>query len=221
MSDTTPSPSSNEQNMSSAIQEMRAGIQRVDAFTQMLADERRKSEEDSRKEAWMRYAALATALIALVAGYCMTQESGASGTAAKDLSEATYNQTQASDQWSFFQSKAQKLMLTELEITMKAAQPGTDPKELEALRAKVKRYESEREEIKKKAEDFEKQRDFFRKDAEAQTALANRIGQASQAFQISLAIGGLCLLSKKKTMFALTLLGSAYAIVKMVLALHG
>ena len=221
MSDLTPNTASNEQNMSSAILEMRAGIERVDAFTRLLAEERTKNEEKAKKDAWTKYAALAMALIALVAGYSMSKGAGASAKASKDLSEATYNQTKASDQWSFFQSKSQKLLLTELEISLKSAQPVPDEKVIESLKSKVKRYEKEREEIKAEAEKFEKTRDAFRKEAEELTTLSGKFGQVSQAFQISLAIGGLCLLSKKKPMFFLTLAAAAYAVVRLVMALQG
>jgi hypothetical protein len=210
---------SNEQDMQSAISEMRAGIGRVDAFTQLLADERTKNEEKAKQESWTKYAALSMALIALIAGYSMSKGSVCAGQAANDLSEATYNQTKASDQWSFFQSKAQKALVTELEISLKSAQPNPDKEAIDALKAKVKRYEKEREEIKATAEKYEKSRDDFRKDAETMTALSNKFGAASQGFQIALAIGGLCLLSKKKPMFAITLLGAAYGIVKLAIAL--
>jgi Domain of unknown function (DUF4337) len=204
---------SNEDSMRDAILEVRA-------FTKSVADDKAKAEAKARSESWTKYAALSTALIALVAGYAMSKGAACSGRVAKDLSEATYYQTQAADQWSFYEAKSQKGMLLETELHLRSALKLPEDAEHAKLEANVKRYEKEKAEIKEQADGFEKKRDAFRKDAEEQTALGAKFAQAAQMFQMALAIGGLCLLAKKRWLWFVTLGAAALAIYKLVLALQ-
>jgi DNA repair exonuclease SbcCD ATPase subunit len=211
MSETIPSPTiNNDQNMHEAIVEVRA-------FVQNQTEEKAKAEAQARQDRWTRFAALSMAFIALVAGYTMSKGGDCASRMGKDLSEATYNQTQASDQWSFYQAKAQKQLLTELEINMRSLAKA-DEASLAELKKKIARYDKEKAEIKAEAEKFEKLRNTFRADAEAMAALGARLGKAAQTFQIALAIGGLCLLSKKKWLWLVTLGVAAVATCFLVLA---
>jgi hypothetical protein len=212
MSDPNPDTDiNNDRNMHDAIVEVRA-------FVQNQTEEKAKAEAQARQEGWTRYAALSMAFIALIAGYTMSKGGDCASRMARDLSEATYNQTQASDQWSFYQAKAQKQLLTELEINLRS-QTKSDEAGTEDLRRKIARYDKEKAEIKTAAEKFENLRNTFRADAEAMAAMEAKFGKSAQTFQISLAIGGLCLLSKKKWLWHVTLGVSAIAAYFLLLAL--
>jgi hypothetical protein len=200
---------------------MRDAILEVRAFTQSVVDEKARAEAKARSEGWTKYAALSMALIALVAGYAMAKGGGCASRVSKDLSEATYNQTQASDQWSFFEAKSQKQMLLETELHLRDVVQDKDKAQRAGLEATVKRYDQEKAEIRAKAETFEAARNAFRKDAEEQTALGAKFALAAQTFQIALAIGGLCLLAKKRWLWYLTLGVSLVAVARLVLALRG
>jgi len=215
----------------SATNELRDSMKRVDAFMVELKNEKiRAAQEKAEAEAkakakeqadgWIKYAALAMLFITLTAGYCATRGGSCSGKASKELSEATYNQTKAGDQWSFFQSKSLKLALAESETNIRECFPNPDPNALKTLREKVKRYEKEREEIKAQAEAYEKTRDELRADAEIQTVKSAKFSRASQAFTLTLAVGALCLLLRKKPMVLAVVVGAAYSVVLMVLALR-
>ncbi len=204
----------NEENMRDAILEVRA-------FTESVKEEKAKAEAKAKSEGWTRYAALSMALIALVAGYSMTKGGACSSRVAKDLSEATYNQTQASDQWSFYEAKSQKGMLLETELHLRDAVHDTDQARRASLEATVKRYDQEKADIKEKAEQFEAARNSFRKDAELQTALGAKFGLAAQTFQMALAVGGICLLAKKRWLWFVTLAVAAFAIFRLAVALQG
>jgi hypothetical protein len=212
MSDSIQGPAiNNDQNMHEAIVEVRA-------FVQNQTEEKAKAEAQERKESWTRYAALSMAFIALIAGYTMSKGGDCSSRMAKDLSEATYNQTQAADQWSFYQSKAQKQLLTELEINLRSL-GHADEDGLTDLKKKIARYDKEKAEIKTGADKFESLRNDFRTDAEKMAALEAKFGKAAPTFQIALAIGGLCLLSKKKWLWYITLAVSAVATYLLGMAL--
>jgi hypothetical protein len=129
-------PINNDQTMHEAILEVRA-------FIQHQTEERTKAEAQARQDRWTRYAALSMAFIALIAGYTMSKSGDCASRMTKDLSEATYNQTQASDQWSFYQSKAQKQLLTELEVNLRTVS-NTDNASLDDLKKKISRYDKEK-----------------------------------------------------------------------------
>ncbi len=202
----------------SNIELMQVAITEVRAFVKTQTEKEAKAEAKAKAEAWTKYAALSMAFIALIAGYTMTRGGSCSSRAAKDLSEATYNQTNASDQWSFYQSKAQKQLLTELEINLKTA-THSDEEGVKALKAKVARYDKEKAEIQAEARKFEKARDELRADADRMTALSGKFGQAAQAFQIALAIGGLCLLARKRWLWFITLGVAAVAVYLLSVAI--
>jgi hypothetical protein len=197
---------------------MQVAITEVRAFVKNQTEKEAKSEQKAKTEAWTKYAALSMAFIALIAGYTFSKGGNCSGRVAKDLSEATYNQTNASDQWSFFEAKSQKQLLADLEINLRtAAKP--DDQGVKMLKDKVARYDKEKAEIQAEAKKFEDARDMYRKDAERMTVLGGKFGQAAQAFQISLAIGGLCLLSKKRWLWFITLGVSGVAVYLLAMAL--
>jgi hypothetical protein len=197
---------------------MKVAITEVRAFVRNQTEKEAKAEKKARDEAWTKYAALSMAFVALIAGYTFSKGGACAGRVAKDLSEATYNQTNASDQWSFFEAKSEKQLLAELEINLRTAAK-SDPEGLKALRDKVARYDREKAEIQAEAKKFEEARDACRKDAERMTVLGGRFGQAAQAFQISLAIGGLCLLSKKRWLWFITLAVAGVAVYLLAVAL--
>ena len=198
---------------------MQEAIVEVRAFVQNQVAERTKAEATANAEAWTKYAALSMALIAIVAGYTMSKSGDCAGRANKDLSEATYNQTHASDQWSFYQAKAQKQLINQLELNLQLQSKVAQSTPIDDLKDKIARYDKEKQEIQAEARKFEKVRDEFRSDAETMTVLSAKLGRSAQAFQISLAIGGLCLLSKKRWMWWGTLGVAAYALILLVMAL--
>ena len=197
-------------------QSMSAAIIEVRSFVNNQLTEKEKNEAKAKAERWTRWAALSTALLALLAAQATSKAGAFSGRAAKDLSEATFNQTKASDEWSFYQAKAQKQSLVEMEIRLlKDAQPA----ELAALTAKSARYEKEKAEIKVEAEKFEKVRDELRADAERSTNLSGKFNQAVQSFQLALAVAGICLLTKKRWLWVLNLAVGVYGSYLLILAL--
>ena len=200
------------------VELMQVAITEVRAFVKSQTEKEAKAEQKAKAEAWTKYAALSMAFIALIAGYTFSKGGACSGRVAKDLSEATFNQTNASDQWSFFQSKAQKQLLADLEINLKTASK-SDEEGIKELKARVLRYDKEKAEIQAEAKKYEDARDSYRKDAERMTVLGGKFGQAAQAFQIALAVGGLCLLSKKRWLWFITLAVAAVAIYLLVVAL--
>jgi len=76
---------------------------------------------------------------------------------------------------------------------------GGDTKLAETLQAKIKRYDAEKAEITAKAKAYELKRDQARDAAAQSSRKGAEMGLAVSLFQISIAIGSICLVMRRKT----------------------
>jgi hypothetical protein len=149
------------------------------------------------KERWMTYMAISTVLIAVLATLSTFKGGGYS-------TRSLLNQTKASDQWAFFQSKSIKSYLydmrrenLELQIASLEKQKGNDSlirkyTEMAAEYSnKVKKYEEEKEEITKVATGFESLRDESK-------VHSDKFGIGVIFLQISILLSSIATLSKKR-----------------------
>ena len=152
---------------------------------------------EDKKERWMTYMAITTVLIAVLATLSTFKGGGFS-------TRSLLNQTKASDQWAFYQSKSIKSYLydmrrenLELQVASLEKQKGNDSliskyNEMAAeYELKVKKYEEEKEEITKVATGFEKLRD------ESKTH-SDKFGIGVIFLQISILLSSIATLSKKR-----------------------
>ncbi len=144
--------------------------------------DREAAKQKERGERWTRYVSLTIVALAVLASMASLQAgrfSGASSSA----------QAQSADQWSFFQAKSIKRHLAEAEARAAAGV------EREKLQADVERYAKEGAAIQGKAEELEKARD-------AASRHAAPLGSAIAVLQVSIAIASVCLITKKKALWA-------------------
>ena len=178
------------------------------------ADQAEQKAEKTRN-AWTKYVSLSMIFIAVFAAAASQKGAGYSSATMKQLNEATFFEGAASDQWAFFQSKSLKLTLCEMEVD-RLAEAGADAAKVQAYKSKVDRYEKERKEISQKATDFEKKRDAARELAAHASELGRKIGVASTLFQVAIAIGGVCLIVKKRWLWGVSLALGVLAAVQFV-----
>jgi len=132
--------------------------------------------------------ALSTALLAVVAAVAALMASHAAN-------EAVLEQIQASDQWSFYQSKSIKenMLSTKLAliVAMGRTIDGADAK-------KLPEYKTEMEDIKKEAE---------AKEAESASHMKHHVTLARSVtlFQIAIALSAIAVLTKKRPLWLLSL----------------
>jgi uncharacterized membrane-anchored protein len=119
---------------------------------------------DEKKEPWLNYLAITTVILAVFATLS-TYNGG------KYSTRSVVDQSQASDQWSYYQAKSIKGYLYEiqadkLELDLKvmpedsAAKVQADfRKKIDSYRGKIQRYEDEKKEIQEKAKFLEADRD--------------------------------------------------------------
>jgi len=150
---------------------------------------------EEKKEPWLNYLALTTVIFAVCATLSTLKGGGFS-------TRAVMSQSQASDQWAYYQAKSIKgyvyeLQMEKFELDLKVSKGLTRTlaadyeKRIKAYTEKIERYEKEKEEIKKKAEDLEKRRDDSQQHSGA-------FGLAAMFLQIAILLSSIAALMKKK-----------------------
>jgi hypothetical protein len=159
---------------------------------------------EEKKEKWLNYLALSTVIFA-VGATLSTFKGGGYG------SRALLNQTNAANQWSYYQSKSIKGYIFEnqrdnLELQKEIASHTANAKEeiakydgkIAFYDKKLKQYEEDKAEIKAKAEAFEKDRDDCQKHG-------GKFGLAVIFLQVTILLSSIAGLLKKKPVWYLSL----------------
>lgn len=159
---------------------------------------------EDNKDRWLTYMAITTVLIAVTATLSTFKGGGFS-------TKSLLNQTKASDQWAFYQSKSIKSYIFDmrrenLELQLAALDKKSNAelaKKYEDLisdyKQKIKQYEGEKETISKTATGFESQRDICKKHTD-------KFGIAVIFLQISILLSSIATLSKKKFVWICSLI---------------
>jgi len=185
-----------------------------------IKNDRVAQKQKETRDAWTKYVSLSMIVIAVLAAVCSQKGGGFSSTVMKQLNEATFNQAAASDQWSLYQAKSIKQSLAENEVDTVLATDAQNQKRLADLQARAKRYESEKKDVMKEATALEAKRDRARNQADHAARLGSALGLASTLFQVGIAIGGVCLIVKKRWLWAVSLTLALLATLQMVRVLH-
>jgi hypothetical protein len=159
---------------------------------------------EEKKEKWTTYLAISTVIIVVCATLSTFKGGGYSN-------RALMNQTSASDQWAFFQSKSLKSYIFEmqknnLELQSELISKSNASNEIlahyrekiAACDKKIQQYEMEKEEISRAAKKFETDRDECKLHGSA-------FGIAVIFLQISILLSSISALAKKKYVWFLSL----------------
>ena len=169
-----------------------------------------------KKEPWLNYLALTTVILAVCATLSTFKGGGNS-------TRAMLSQTQASDQWAFYQAKSIKgylydLQRDQLALDLKAGVAAMPPEvaaeykaRLDSYAAKVKKYDDEKAGIEKIAREKEQVRDDALKHG-------RHFGVAVIYLQIAILLSSIAALLKKKPVW---LLGLATGLVGVFYFLNG
>lgn len=180
--------------------------------------ERQAQKEKEAREAWTKYVSLTLVCLAVLTAIATLKGGGFTTRTLKELNEATYQQANASDQWAFFQAKSIKQNLYEIEGDLMPKD--AEAKAIEKVKAKVEKYGKEKDEIMKEAKAHEQKRDTARANADKVALLGKDMGMAITFFQVSVALGGICLIVKKKWLWFASLGLGSFAAFKMFTVLN-
>jgi len=195
----------------------------LDELKQLVAELRAEhvaQKEKEKRERWIKYVSLTMVIIAVLAAVATLKGGGFSTRTLKEMNEATFNQTQASDQWSFFEAKPIKQNLYEIELDHLNAAPLPDAAAVAKLKAKVDKYEKDKADITALAKKFETARDDARQTATSAAGHSKEMGLSITLFQIAIALGAMCLIVKKKPLWIVSTIFGGLAAAQMIYVLY-
>jgi len=157
-------------------------------------------QEEMEKEGggFLKRIALSTAILAAFAAIAALKAGATVNEALLLKTESTRLQTQASDQWAYYQAKGLKAAVQEATA---ASWEATGKPVPARLHEQAKRYTEEQVEIRKTAEEKEKERD--EKSAEADHLLHHHhlFANAVALFQVSIALGAMAALTRSRAVW--------------------
>ena len=195
----------------------------LDELKQLVAELRAEhvaQKEKDKRERWTKYVSLTMVVIAVLAAIATLNGGGFSTRTLKDMNEATFNQTQASDQWSFFEAKSIKQNLYQIELDHLNAAPAPDAATVAKMKAKVDKYDKDKADITATAKKYEAARDAARNSATISAEHSKQMGLAITLFQIAIALGAMCLIVKKKPLWIVSTILGALAVAQMIYVLY-
>ncbi len=171
---------------------------------------------EEKKEPWLNYLALTTVILAVCATLSTFKGGGYS-------TRSVMSQTQASDQWAFFQAKSIKSYIYSMQkekLELELAAMGTKApsatveeyrKKIDDYAKKVAKYEEEKAGIQKEAKRFEQIRDDAQKHSQV-------FGIAVIFLQIAILLSSIAALMKKKYVWVI---GTAVGLAGIVYFVNG
>ena len=172
----------------------------IKALIRSIADERVAAKEKEKRESWTRYVSL---MVVVLAGASAIGSLKAGGFSTQVL----LYQAPASDMWALYQAKGIKQRIAELEAH------GTDAQLVAKANADVVRYASEQKDVEVKANGLETARNEAGRHGPP-------LGFAIACLQISIALASVCLITKRKGLWAAAGLLGAIGISFLVYGLY-
>lgn len=168
--------------------------------------------------ALLRFIALTTALLAVLAALASLRAGATVNEALALKTEATRLQAEASDQWAYYQAKGLKAAVQEAVRASWLAAGKEPPAE---VAEKARRYLGEQEAIAGKAREKEKERDTREAEAEHLLHAHHRFAVAVALFQVSIALGAVAALTRSKLVWRGSLAVGLGGLVALGLGLLG
>jgi len=148
-----------------------------------IREERAAQKAKEKADSWTKYVSLLVVFFAVATGIGALR-------AGSHSSRTVLRQAQASDQWAYYQAKGIKGRISELELHQ-----ATDEAKVKKLTDDVARYKAEQTEAADTAKRLEAERDEAARHS-------GPLGNGIAALQIAIALGSICILTKKKLLFS-------------------
>ncbi len=204
------------------MNELQTEIAELKDFIADLKADRAATKEKEKREAWTKYVSLSVVFIAVIAAIAAQWGGKYSSRVLTQLNNATFFQTQASDQWAYYQAKSIKLNAYEIGQRQLARSAGPADAEvaklIEDYREKVATYKKEQKDIEARAHEFEEKRDDARRVAGVASGKGGKMGLAISSFSVAVALASICMVTKRKPLWFVALVFAGVAIGEMVMA---
>jgi hypothetical protein len=177
-----------------------------------------KEELEHEGGSFLKMIALTTAFLAVLAALASLKAGATVNEALVLKTEAARLQSEASDQWAFFQAKGVKAAIQEASRTSWLANGKLPPPEYEQNK---KRYANEQGDIQKKALEKERIRDEKLKESDQLLHAHHGFASSVALFQVSIALGAIAALTRLRVIwFGSMLVGAAGIIIFSLALLH-
>jgi lipopolysaccharide export LptBFGC system permease protein LptF len=167
---------------------------------------------------FLRVIALTTAFLAALAALSSLRAGATVNEALVLKTEATRLQSEASDQWAYYQAKGVKAAVAE---ASRAAFEAAGEEPPASYAEKQRRYGEEQAEIQEKAKEKERERDEKEKEAKHLLHLHHRYAEAVALFQVSIALGAVAALTRNRLVWLGSMAVGAGGLAFFALALLG
>ena len=204
------------------MNEFQTEIAELKTFIADLKADRTATKEKEKREGWTKYVSLSVVIIAVIAAIAAQWGGKYSSRVLSQLNDATYYQTQSSDQWAFYQAKSIKLKAYEIGRDELARSVGASDAEtvkvIKHYEEQIASYKKEQKDIEAKAKELESKRDEARKIARLSSEKGSQMGLAISFFSVAVALASICTVTKKKPLWFVALVFAGVAITQMVMA---
>jgi hypothetical protein len=190
-------------------------------FIADLKSDRAAQKEKEKRESWTKYVSVSLVFVAVLAAIATQWAGKYSSRVLVSLNASTFDQAVASDTWNEYQANSIKEnlydALHQLPGNSTAGNPADSAKWESLYTAKTNKYELAKADKMAQAKAKEGERDKKRAAADDASTHGSGMGLATSIFQISIAMGSICIVTKKKWLWHVSLLLAVVATVKMVL----
>ncbi|HEX3797302.1 MAG TPA: DUF4337 family protein [Verrucomicrobiae bacterium] len=195
-------------------------ISELKVFIADLKADRVSQKEKEKRESWTKYTSMSIVFIAVFAAVATQWAGKYSSRTLTSLNDATYHQALATDKWGQYQADSIKRNLYEVvhDLSTNVAAVGVDADKREKVfTAKVKKYQDDQDKVKADADNETSLSGQALDTARNSSAHGGRMGNVTSIFQISIAMGSICLVAKKKWLWYVSLALAAIATGQMVM----
>jgi L-lactate permease len=203
------------------MNELQTEIKELKEFIVDLKADRAATKEKEKREAWTKYVSLTVVIIAVIAAVAAQWSGKYSSRVLTNLNKATLFQTESSDKWAYYEALSIKQKEYEIALDGLRSDSAANPKAAELVKTyeeQIASYKDRQKTSKAEADDLGNQRDAAQKIADAASAKGSKMGQAISLFSVAVAVASICLVTKKKPLWFMSMLLSAGAIYEMVRA---
>lgn len=169
-----------------------------------------KEELEREGGSFLKQISITTAILAVLAAIASLQAGATVNMALILKTEATRLQSEASDQWAYYQAKGVKAAVQEASRTAWLA-IGKEPPA--AYEEKMHRYGEEQKEIQDKAREKERERDERLKESDHLLHKHHGFASAVALFQVSIALGAVAALTRYRLVWFASLLTGGVGII--------
>jgi len=180
------------------------------------AIERMESGERSRNPKWIVYLSLATAFMAVFAAIASLEAGAHSNDAIFEKNEAVLHQSQASDQWSFYQAKGIKATFL---MAQSQSLPPMSSELAKRLAEQAEHFNQEQAGIEQRAKELEKRVVKSNQRATAHIGRHHRFAISVTAFQVAIALCAIAALTRRPLLFWGGLAGGLVGAILLALGL--